>query len=290
MDVDSSQLQQWFSQNILLILIVGGALIVLYAYSGRIVPLVVQRTLRATDHDVSHTGVEDAELAKRASTIEALATTLIRVSIITLGVLFVVGITGAWGVLTAVGLFLAAVALAGQAIVLDYLMGVLIIIEAQFFKGDNIELGTLPWKGTVEDVGLRRTVVRGTDGTVYSISNGELRLVANRTRIYASAEVRVRGVRQGELHRVAAIMHEVGAGLAADAAFATAIVEAPDLAFVDEADELGSIAVMRGKVIASERWRVATELRLRLDEALTHAGVELNRRATSQRVIDGASA
>lgn len=289
MDVDTNHLQQWFSQNILLILVFGGALIVLYAYSGRIVPLVVRRTLRATDHDISGSGVEDAELAKRASTIEALATTLIRVSIIGLGVLFVVGITGTWGILTAVGLFLAAVALAGQAIVMDYLMGVLIILEAQFFKGDNIELGSLPWNGTVEQVGLRRTVVRGSDGTVYSISNGELRLVANRTRIYASAEVRVRGIRQGDLRKVTEVMQQVGGSLAADAAFKAAIVETPRLKFIDEADELGSIAVMRGKVIGSERWRVATELRLRLDDALTEAGVELNRRASPQRLIDGPS-
>lgn len=284
MDVDTSQLQQWFSQNILLILVFGGGLILLYAYSGRIVPKIVRRTLRATEGDVSDSGVEDAELIKRASTIEALATTLIRVTIIALAVLFVVGITGTWGVLTAVGIFLAAVALAGQAIVMDYLMGVLIIVEAQFFKGDNIELGNLPWKGTVEDVGLRRTVVRGADGTVYSISNAELRVVANRTRIYASAEVRVRGVRQGDLRRVGAVMDRVGAELATDPAFKDSIIEAPRLTFIDEADELGSIAVMRGKVIAGERWRVATELRMRLDDALTTEGIELGRRTTPQGV------
>ncbi len=280
MDVDTSQLQQWFSQNILLILFLGGLLVVLYAYSGRIVPKLVRRTLRASEGDVSGSGVEDAELVKRASTIESLATTLIRITIIALGVVLLVGVTGTWGVLTAVGLFFAAIALAGQAIVLDYLMGVFIIVEAQFFKGDNIELGSPPWKGTVEEVGLRRTVVRGADGTVYSISNGELRLVANRTRIYAAAEVRVRGVREGDLRSVMEVMQRVGESLAGDPAFAAAITEAPALKFVDEADEWGNVAVMRGKVIASERWRVATELRLRLDEALSAEGISLNRRGS----------
>lgn len=280
MDMDTSQLQQWFSQNFLLILFLGGLLVLLYAYSGRIVPRMVRRTLRAGGGDVSGSGVEDAELVKRASTIESLATTLIRLGIISLGVIFVVGITGTWGILTAVGLFFAAIALAGQAIVMDYLMGVLIIVEAQFFKGDNIEPGNLTWTGTVEEVGLRRTVVRGADGTVYSISNGELRLVANRTRIYAAAEVRVRGVRQGDLQTVVDVMRRVGESLAADPDFANAIIEAPVLKFVDDADEWGNIAVMRGKVIASERWRVASELRLRLDEALDEEGIQLNRRGS----------
>ena len=93
---------------------------------------------------------------------------------------------------------------------MDYLMGILILVEGQYFQGDNIELGNVPWKGTVESVGLRRTVVRDVDGTVYSMSNGELRSVANRTRIYAAAEVRVRGIRQGDLARVTEIMDQVG--------------------------------------------------------------------------------
>lgn len=84
-------------------------------------------------------------------------------------------------------------------------------------------------------------------------------------------------------------MQRVGAGLAMDPAFTSAIIEPPELRFIDDADELGSVAMMRGRVIASERWRVATELRLRLDDALGEAGVELNRRASPQRLIDATS-
>jgi small-conductance mechanosensitive channel len=117
------------------------------------------------------------------------------------------------------------------------------------------------------------------DGTVYSISNGEIRSVANRTRIFAAAEVRVRGIRQGDLNRVKMIMGTVGQEVAEDPAFSKAIIEAPKLAFIDDPDELGNVAVMRGKVVAADRWRVSTEIRLRLDEQLKGAGVELNRLA-----------
>ena len=189
--------------------------------------------------------------------------------------------------LVLIGLFLAGLTIAGQAIVRDYLMGVLIILEGEFFQGDNIEIGNVPWAGTVESVGLRRTVMRGADGTVYSISNGELRLVANRTRIYAAAEVRIRGVRQGDVHRVMAVMAQVGKEVAADPAFATAVIEAPQPAFVDDPDELGSTVVMRGRVVASERWRVASEIRMRLDEALIAAGIELGRWNVPQAAGDG---
>ena len=278
----AQDLVRWFADNLLLLVIVVAVLVLAYAYSGPIVDKVVRRTLRATEGDFSGAGVEDAELRKRSTTIVALVTTLIRLGIVSIAVLIFVGITDSEWVLLLLGLFLAGVIIAGQSIVLDYLMGVLIIIEGQFFQGDNIELGDKPWKGTVESVGLRRTVVRAVDGTVYSISHGDLRSVANRTRVYAAGEVRVRGIRLGDLSAVAAIMDRIGAEVAADPEYAEAIISAPQLAFVDESDELGSVAVMRGKVVAADRWRVATEIRLRLDAALRNEGIELNRLALPQ--------
>jgi small-conductance mechanosensitive channel len=276
--MESAQtLATWFADNLLLLIVITGVLVLAYVYSGPLVDKLVRRTLRATEGDFTGAGVEDAELHKRSTTIVTLVTTLIRIGIISLGLLIFVGLTGSEWLLVLIGLFVAGIAIAGQSIIMDYLMGILILVEGQFFQGDNIELGDKPWKGTVESVGLRRTVVRDVDGTVYSISNGELRSVANRTRIYAAGEVRVRGIRQGDLESVSRVMDRVGQELAADPAFAEAVIEAPRLAFIDDPDELGSVAVMRGKVVAGDRWRVSTELRLRLDQALKDEGIELDR-------------
>ena len=281
--MESAQdLARWFTDNLLLLVVVAGLLVLAYAYSGPIVERAVRRTLRATDGDFSGAGVEDAELQKRSATITALVTTVIRLGVISIAVLIFVGLTGSEWILILVALFLAGITIAGQSIVLDYLMGILIIVEGQFFQGDNIELGDKPWKGTVESVGLRRTVVRAVDGTVYSISNGELRSVANRTRIYAAGEVRVRGIRQGDLAAVAAIMDRIGAEVAADPEFAESMNSAPRPTFVDDSDALGNVAVMRGKVVAADRWRVSTEIRLRLDKAIKDEGIQLNRLAFSE--------
>lgn len=280
MNVDA--LLDWLSNNLVLLIVVTASLIVLYIYSGPLVHKLVRRMLTSNEGEFAGSGVADAELEKRSTTIETLATSLLRISIISFGVLVIAGLTGGGWLLFVIGLFLAGLAIAGQSIVLDYLMGVLIIVEGQFFQGDNIEMGQLRWRGTVESVGLRRTTVRDVDGTVYSISNGELRLVANRTRIYAAAEVRVRGVPQGRLSEVIEIMERVGQEVADDPAFADAIIDAPGFRFVDESDELGNIAVMRGKVVAAQRWHVSTEVRVRLDRALTDAAIELNRRAIPQ--------
>ena len=172
-------------------------------------------------------------------------------------VTLVIGFLGLWGMLAGAGLFLAALTLAGQSIVLDYLMGILIILEGQYFKGDVIAVGAVA--GTVEDVGLRRTTVRAADGTVHSISNGEIRIVSNRTRVFAAAEVVIPGIREEDFERVLEIMDDVGRQVAQDPRFTASIIETPSVAFIGDPDDLGMTATMRGKVVAGDRWTIATE-------------------------------
>ena len=198
-----------------------------------------------------------------------------------------IGFFGLWSVLTGLALMLAALTLAGQSIVLDYMMGILIIIEGTYFEGDNVSTGDPTWSiaGTVEDVGLRSTTVRGPDGTVHSVSNAEMRRVSNRTRIYSAAEVRVRGIREEDLDEVLDTMNRVGEEMAADPTFTDSIMEAPKVKFLGDPDDLGWSATMRGKVMAAQRWAIGTEIRRRLNQALLEAGIELNKRGVAPRVV-----
>jgi small conductance mechanosensitive channel len=274
--VDPSQLQTWFQANLPVLLAVGVLLIVVYAFQNRIVGAVVGRFVATQARLVEEGAADPDELKKRSATLESLVRTILRISVFAVLLLLVIGFLGLWSVLAGLGLFLAALTLAGQPIVLDYLMGILIIVEGQFFNGDAIASGTV--EGTVEQVGLRRTVVRDASGTVHSISNGELRIVSNRTRVYAAAEVTVRGIRESDLDRVVELMNEIGQGIATDPEFDEAVIEAPALAFIDDPDDLGMTAIMRGKVRASERWRIAGEIRRRLNRAFVADGIELNKR------------
>ncbi len=280
--LDTQQLDVFFDQNLVLILITAGLLIVLFTSASRIVHATVPRMLDAGSEDLEDGGVQATELAKRLETLEGLTTSVLRlIAVSGLGLIFI-GIFGLWSLLTGVALFLAAVTLAGQSIVLDYLMGVFIVIEGTFFKGDNILFNQL--RGDVEDVGLRRTVIRGPDGTVHSISNGELRVVSNRTRIFASAEVQVRGIREEDLEAIIRIAERVGAEVATDTPFSADIMEPHTLRIVKDPDDLGTTAIFRGKVVAAKRWAVATEIRRRLVRELLAADIELNKRGVAPRV------
>jgi small-conductance mechanosensitive channel len=279
--VDAEGLAQWFDANVLLLLIVAALLIVLYAFSARIVHAAVSRALATQVRTVEPGSPESVELEKRAATLSALVTALLRIVIGLIVATLIIGFLGLWSVLAGLGLFLAALTLAGQSIVLDYLMGILIILEGQYFRGDVIAVGAVA--GTVEDVGLRRTTVRSADGTVHSISNGEIRIVSNRTRVFAAAEVTIPGIREEDFERVLDIMDAVGREVAMDPVFRPSIIETPSVQFIGDPDDLGMSATMRGKVVAGERWTIATEIRRRLNRAFVDAGIVLNKRGVVPR-------
>jgi small conductance mechanosensitive channel len=280
-EVDTQSLEQWFDANAVVLIIVGVLLVILYAYSSRIVHAAVSRALATQMGQAEPGSPEAAELAKRSATLSSLITALLRILVAGVIVTLVIGFLDLWGILAGAALFLAALTLAGQSIVLDYLMGILIILEGQYFKGDVIAVGAVA--GTVEDVGLRRTTVRSADGTVHSISNGEIRVVSNRTRVFAAAEVVIPGIREQDFERVLDIMDAVGREVAQDPRFTSAIIETPSVQFIGDPDDLGMSATMRGKVVAGERWTIATEIRRRLNRAFVEAGIVLNKRGVVPR-------
>jgi small-conductance mechanosensitive channel len=270
-------------------LIVVG-LVLAYVFARRFTHAMVRRTLDVSTDGFDAGGVQAIELEKRSKTLESLITTMIRALVVGTVAFLLIGYFGLGGVITGMALVLAALTLAGQSIVLDYMMGILIIVEGTYYEGDNISAGDPGWNiaGTVEDVGLRRTTVRGLDGTVHSISNAEMRRVSNRTRIYSAAEVRVRGIREEDLDAVLDIMNRIGAELAKDEKLGQFVMEAPKVRFLGDPDDLGWSATMRGKVMAAQRWVVGTEVRRRLNRALLEQGIELNKRGVAPRLARSA--
>ena len=285
-EVPVEEIERVISDHMLLVIIMVVALVLLYVFARRITHFVVRRALERSMGDFEQGGVTAIELDKRSRTIESLATTLIRAGVVGTIAFLIIGFFGLWSVLTGLALMLAALTLAGQSIVLDYMMGILIIVEGTYFEGDNISVGDPAWglAGTVEDVGLRSTTIRAPDGTVHSVSNADMRRVSNRTRIYSAAEVRVRGIREEDLDKVLETMNRIGEEMAVDPRFADSIMEAPKVKFLGDPDDLGWSATMRGKVMAAQRWTIGTEIRRRLNRAFLEGGIELNKRGVAPRV------
>ncbi len=275
----TDQLVGWLSGNWLTILIVAIALALIWRFTRPLIHRVVMNLLEAQEHAMP-TGSPPEELEKRAATLEDLANKLVRVFLLLALVFMVFGIFNLWSIIAGLGLFLAALTLAGQSVILDYIMGLLIITEGQYFKGDTITVGGI--EGEVEEVGLRRTVIRDTQGTVHSVSNGTIRVSSNLTRIFAVAMVDIEGVKNRDVEAVIAIMDRVGKEMAADPAWSDIIVEAPHYRSTTAFTDLGVTLRMSTKVRPAGRWSVPAEIRRRLALAFTSAGIRLNRRTVGE--------
>lgn len=91
--------------------------------------------------------------------------------------------------LTSAGIAGVAIGLAAQNIVKDVFNGVLILIEDQFNVGDLVTVAGVT--GTVEAISLRKTTVRGADGTLYIVPNSQVTTVANQSADFSVATVNV---------------------------------------------------------------------------------------------------
>jgi len=83
-------------------------------------------------------------------------------------------------VLAAAGVGGIAIGLGVQSLIKDVISGFFIIMEDQFSVGDTITLDGLT--GTVEEIGLRVTKLRNSNGDFYIIPNGEIKIVINHVR------------------------------------------------------------------------------------------------------------
>jgi small conductance mechanosensitive channel len=220
------------------------------------------------------------ELRKRVATIEDLFAKLLKSLVVVVVVVVILTVLDLVSVILALGLLAAGIALAGQSIVLDYLMGVLILVEGQFYVGDWITIATSnsTVSGTVEEIGLRRTVLRDVSGTVHSVSNGEIRVSSNMTRVYAVLQVEIPLVAETDLERAIAITNRVGAEMYADPEWSTRLLEAPAYASIPTVSDLGITLRAAGRVQGEDRFSAASELRRRLLVAFATDGVALAQR------------
>jgi moderate conductance mechanosensitive channel len=274
---DLSELSAFFQQHGIGVL----GLLILAIVAFRLVRPIVHRSLIRILKRRAASGADEeldvAEADKRAATLEDLISTILRLTVVLVTVLVLLTWFDLLPVIAGLGVLAAAITLAGQSIVLDYLMGFLIVVEGPYNKGDWIQVGGV--EGEVEEIGLRRTTLRDTSGTVHSVSNGEIRISSNLTRIFARMQVDMTVAFGTDLDAVTRIVNEVGAEMAAEPEWKDRLLETPTLTRVPALGDLGITVRVAGKVRPTDRWTAPSELRKRLIVAFQANGIEIPVRA-----------
>jgi small-conductance mechanosensitive channel len=206
-------------------LVHGGLIILLAALGLVVVHLVGRRSLRffsALDR------VSDARRQHVVTLIHA-ARWIANVAIIVTALIMLLGTFGVniTPLLASAGVAGLAVSLGAQTLIKDLLGGILVLTENQYAVGDIIQVGSV--LGQVEQITLRTTHIRGTDGSLNIVPNGEVRIVANQTRDYSRALVDIGVAYEEDLDRVLTLLTQSLPAFAADPRFAPDLVAAPQV-------------------------------------------------------------
>ncbi len=175
--------------------------------------------------------------------------------------------------LAGVGILGLAVGFGAQSLVKDIISGLFILLENQYSKGDVVTLAGI--SGLVEDVGIRRTVLRDLDGIVHYIPNGEISVASNFTQEYSRVNLNVGVSYSEDLDHVMRVIDRVGEELAADPELGASIITPPKSLRVDNFGDSGIDIKITGDTKPIKQWEVMGELRRRLKKAFDEEGIEI---------------
>jgi len=164
-----------------------------------------------------------------------------------------------------------ALGFGAQNVVKDCLAGLFMIIEDQFGIGDVVDLGEA--SGTVERITLRTTVLRGLDGTVWHVPNGEVVRVGNRSQLWSVAVVDVAVAYDADIAEASRILERTAAAQVEQPELAGDVLEAPQLLGVESASGDGVLLRLTVKTAAGAQFRIQRALRLAVKQAFDAAGI-----------------
>ncbi len=174
-----------------------------------------------------------------------------------------------------------AIGFGAQSMVKDFLAGIFIIYENQYRVGDVIEVNQSV-SGTVQDITLRRTVLRDLDGMVHSIPNGEITIATNMTMEFANVNFDIGVGYDTNIEKLEKVVNKVGEDLAADKDWSDKIQEAPRFVRINEFGDSAIVVKILGRTEPMQQWAVTGELRKRIKIAFDKNKIEI---PFPQRVI-----
>ena len=268
MDTLSEQVMTWFSDHgltILLILLVSVLAYYLLGASTR----AISRRIQALDD------VEDSELDRRTKTIFRVIHSTGAVIIVSTAVMMILTELGVaiTPVLASVGFVGLAFGLGAQTLVKDMIAGLFILIEDQYTVGDVAEIGGIT--GTVEHMTLRATELRDINGTVHIIPNGEIRIVANKSRDWSRAIVDVSVTYDEDVDTAVQTLQEIGEAMARDEAINGLLQEPMTVTGVEGLEDWAVRLRIMVKTLPNAQYEVQRYLRRQIRNTFAEQGLEL---------------
>ena len=263
--IDWLTLHGW---KILLIVVIAA---VLYFVLRRLLPRIFKRTISARMR-----GCPEEEINQRVDTLSRVSVSSGLVVIVIIALFTIldeaeVPITAA---LAGFGVIGIAIGFGTQSLIRDIIAGLFILLENQYSIGDWVRIADV--MGGVEEINLRRTVLRDLDGAVHSIPNGEIRVASNYTKEWSRANMTVSVAYKEDLDRVMEVMRNIWKGMKNDPQWGEFIFkEEPTIVRVDELGDSGISIRLTGETKPVKQWDVMGEVRRRIKRVFDEEGIEI---------------
>ena len=266
-----STVQDWLLSHGVRILIIILVSAVLYLVLRRLIPLILKNAMRPRKK-----GKKAKEsLEKRSKTLSGIFVTtglLVIIASAAFMILAELGINIA-PYLAAAGIVGVALGFGAQSLVKDIIGGVFIIVEDQYNIGDVVKIASI--SGVVEEINLRRTVLRDLDGIVHFVPNGESGVASNYTREWSRVNLNI-SVGYGEdLDNVISVINRVCAAMAKEPYWKDFILKTPEVLRVDNLGDSGIDIKILGDTKPIRQWETMGEIRKRIKKAFDEEGIEI---------------
>ena len=164
--------------------------------------------------------------------------------------------------LASAGIAGLAVGFGAQTLVKDFINGFFILAENQYDIGDTIRIAGV--QGVVENMTLRRTVLRDADGTVHTVPSSDIVVVSNLTRDWTQINLHISVAYGVDSDRVIGVLKQLGEEMAHDPTFGKMIVATPEVPGIDKVSGNAVDYLMLVKTEPGSQFAVKRELQRRI--------------------------
>ncbi|WP_009630255.1 mechanosensitive ion channel family protein [Synechocystis sp. PCC 7509] len=218
---------------------------------------------------------DSLRLHLRVSTISGVTKSLATLSGVAIGTLIALTTVGVniAPLLAGAGLLGVVISLASQNIIKDAINGFFIILEDQYALGDVINVGNVG--GLVENLNLRITQLRDSEGRLITIPNSEIKIVANLSSRWSRADLSIPVAYHADIDHALELINNVGIQMDEDPKWIEQIIETPQVLGVENFGDRGVMIRVWIKTQPLKQWEVAREYRRRVKIAFDQAGIAI---------------
>ncbi|MCX2927629.1 mechanosensitive ion channel family protein [Streptomyces sp. NEAU-W12] len=187
--------------------------------------------------------------------------------------------------LASAGVAGVAIGFGARNLVTDFLSGVFMILEDQYGVGDTVDAGVAT--GEVIEVGLRVTKLRGADGEIWYVRNGEVKRIGNLSQGWATANVDVTVRSDEDLDHVRSTLVAVAEKMTKEDPWNELLWSSIEILGLDSVLLDSMVVRVSAKTMPGKSLTVERELRWRIKRAFDAAGIRIVGGATAPVEMEG---